>query len=41
MDSFDCFPLMAIINKDILCMHGGISPELIRDIKEVNNLDRH
>ena len=38
MESFDAMPLAAEVNGDYLCMHGGISPELmtVSDIDKIN-----
>ncbi|GAW80317.1 protein phosphatase-beta [Plasmodium gonderi] len=38
-DAFDYLPLTAIINNEIFCDHGGISPYL-HTINQINNLDR-
>ena len=39
MESFDFFPLAAIINGKFLAVHGGISPDL-KSIEELNKMDR-
>ncbi len=30
MELFDMMPISALINDTFLCMHGGISPDLIK-----------
>jgi len=37
---FDCMPICAIVNDAIICMHGGISPELEDPWKQINAIQR-
>jgi serine/threonine-protein phosphatase PP1 catalytic subunit len=38
-DVFNCLPAAALIDEKILCMHGGLSPEL-HSVHEIADLDR-
>ncbi|KAL2325094.1 hypothetical protein Fmac_024152 [Flemingia macrophylla] len=38
-DCFNCLPVAALIEEKILCMHGGLSPEL-HNLKQIKSLPR-
>jgi serine/threonine-protein phosphatase PP1 catalytic subunit len=38
-DIFNCLPVSALVDEKILCMHGGLSPEL-RSLQQIANLPR-
>ena len=38
-DCFNCLPLAAIVNKEIFCCHGGLSPEL-RSMDQIRQIER-
>ena len=41
MDLFDNLPLVAIISKKFICMHGGINPYMVNDVNEINRIKRN
>lgn len=38
-DSFNFLPIAAVVNNKILCMHGGLSPEL-HSLNQINEIRR-
>ncbi|KAK9103753.1 hypothetical protein Sjap_021007 [Stephania japonica] len=38
-DCFNCMPIVAVIDKKVLCVHGGLSPEL-KDLDQIRNIHR-
>lgn len=39
-DCFNCFPVSAVVDEKILCMHGGLSPELSEGLFQIADLPR-
>ena len=39
VDCFNCMPVAALIEDKILCMHGGLSPDLI-SVEQINSIVR-
>ena len=39
VDCFNCMPVAALIEDKILCMHGGLSPELT-SVNQINEIVR-
>ncbi|ONK63337.1 uncharacterized protein A4U43_C07F14010 [Asparagus officinalis] len=38
-DCFNCLPVVALIDHKVLCMHGGLSPEL-NNLEQINEIER-
>jgi len=38
-ECFNCLPVVAIIDEKIICMHGGLSPELT-NLEQVHHIMR-
>jgi len=37
--AFDSMPLVAVVNEEYLCMHGGVSPNM-KSLEEINLANR-
>lgn len=38
-DCFNCLPVAALIDEKIICMHGGLSPDL-QNLEQINEIER-
>jgi serine/threonine-protein phosphatase PP1 catalytic subunit len=38
-DCFNCLPVSALVDEKILCMHGGLSPDL-KSLEQIKNISR-
>ncbi|KAK9143870.1 hypothetical protein Syun_013270 [Stephania yunnanensis] len=38
-DCFNCMPIVAVIDKRVLCVHGGLSPDL-NTLDQIQNISR-
>ena len=39
-DAFESLPVGAVVNRNFLSVHGGISPKLT-NLEQINEIDRH
>ncbi len=39
LQAFDTMPLVAVVNQEYLCMHGGVSPNM-KNLDEINKCNR-
>jgi serine/threonine-protein phosphatase PP1 catalytic subunit len=39
IDCFNCMPVAALVEDKILCMHGGLSPDLV-SVSQINQISR-
>lgn len=40
IDVFNCMPVAAFIERKILCMHGGLSPDIYNSIDEIKKIEK-